>query len=192
MSDSESVISSARLGYGAVAGVLAFVLNYVVAFSLWSATSFPETYEGVASELVTGQVADWVFAGWLLYGAQFVDIVATLSAGPASAEVAVNAVDIVGQSSTDILYVTVPALLVVAGVGLARSHGAQSLSDGAITGAAAAIGYFPLVAAGVFVFATEGSLGTAQPAFAEAVLIAGVIYPTVFGALGGVFAMLID
>lgn len=192
MSSSESVVGSARLGYGAVAGALAFIVNYLIAFVLWSATSFPETFEGALRELVTGQVQDWVFAGWLLYGAHFVDIVTTVSLGPASPEVTTNAVSAVSQSTTDILFLTVPAILVVAGVALARSHGAQSTSDGLITGAAAALGYFPLVAIGVFVFATSGSVGEAQPAFASAVLLAGIVYPTVFGALGGLLATVID
>lgn len=192
MSGSDSVVDSARLAYGAVVGAAAFVLNYLIAFVLWSATSFPETYEGMGRELLTGQVADWVFAGWLLYGAHFVDVTAVVGGFPGTPSITLNAVEVVAQTTTDLLFITTPAVLIAAGIALARSHGVNSMRDGIITGATTAIGYFPLAAIGIFVFASEGSVGEAQPTFETALLIAGVAYPTVVGALGGAIATLID
>jgi hypothetical protein len=192
MSSSDSVVDSARLAYGAVVGAAAFILNYLVAFVLWSATSFPETYEGMGRELLTSQVADWVFAGWLVYGAHFVDVTASIGGIPGDPEFTLNAVDVVAQTTTDLLYITTPAVLIAAGIALARSHGVSSMRDGVITGATTAIGYFPLAAVGIFVFASEGNIGDAQPTFETALLLAGVAYPTVVGALGGAIATVID
>ncbi|MFB6112156.1 MAG: hypothetical protein ABEJ35_06435 [Halobacteriaceae archaeon] len=192
MSRSVSAVDSARLGYGAVAGAVAFLINYALAYVLWTATSFPETAEGILREFAFNQVADWVFAGWLLYGAHFVDIEFSNLFGFPVGRATLNAVSVVDQTSTSLLYVVVPAVLIAAGIALARAHGAVSFSDGAITGAATAIGYFPLVAIGIYLFGTTGQLGEASPVFGMAIILAGVVYPTLLGALGGVIATTID
>lgn len=179
-------VSRPQVAFGAVVGAAAFVVNYLIAFVLWSATSFPDTLGGVVREFITNQVADWVFAGWLLYGGHLVSIdLPDLVGGPQ------NAIDLVGQTTATLLYVTVPLVLVAGGIALARSHGVSDLGDGAVTGGFAALGYFPLAAIGVFLFASAGDV-TAQPAFAAGLLLAGLVYPVLFGAIGGVVATVID
>lgn len=187
-STAHDAVPAPRAAFGAVAGALAFLLNYVLAYILWIGTSFPETVGGVIREFVTGQVSDPVFAGWLLYGAHSVaiEIPGLMTTNTQ------NAITLVDQPTTSLLYLTVPLVLLTAGVALSRAHGASTLSDGAIAGSFTTLGYFPLVAIGAFVFATTTNGATAKPAFAPAMALAGLVYPTIMGALGGALVTLVD
>lgn len=164
-------------GYGAVVGGAAFILEYLLTYLLWAMTEFPGTFGGAMREFITGQIGDWVFAGWLFYNAHFVDISVPSGFGRSRW----NFIDFVAQSSTDILYIVIPGILLVAGVALARIAGATNAGDGAVAGAMVTIGYLPLAVIGVFVFQSND----AAPVLLQAVLLAGIVYPVVVGAVAG-------
>lgn len=166
--------------YGVVVGVVAYIFGYILTYVLWAMTEFPETASGVAREFITGQVSDWVFAGWLLYNAHFVNI----DVGTVLGDSSWNFIDFVGQSSTDILYIVIPGVLLVGAVALARIAGARSAADGAVAGVTLVLGYLPLAVIGVFVFTADD----AAPMLIQSVFLAGVVYPVAVGAIGGAIA----
>ncbi|MFB6103521.1 MAG: transporter [Halobacteriaceae archaeon] len=170
--------------YGAVAGVAAYVIEYLLAFLLWSTTEFPATMGGMLREFLTNQVPDWVFAGWLLYNAHFVDIRIEGMMGRSRW----NFIDLVTQSSTDILYIVVPGILLVAGVALARAVGARDAGDGALAGATVIVGYLPLAVIGTVVFTAQNG----APVLVQSVLLAGIVYPVAIAAIGGGIAAALD
>lgn len=181
-------VPAPRATFGVVAGIVAFLINYILAFILWTGTTFPDTVSGVIREFIISEVSDPVFAGWLLFGGHAVGVDFPTIIGSTTQ----NAIGIVSEPTTSLLYVTVPVVLLAGGIALARAHGASTVTDGAIAGSFLTLGYFPLVAIGAFLFAAGGDGATAQPAFAPAMLLAGLVYPTVMGAVGGVIITLVD
>lgn len=85
----------------------------------------------------------------------------------------------------ELLWAVPPVLLAAAGKTFAETRAGQSLGpdemDGAKAGALVAGGYAVLAVAGTFVV-TEGETA---PDLVETVLYMGVIYPMVFGGIGG-------
>lgn len=88
------------------------------------------------------------------------------------------------------------AVLVVAGFLLARHAGSASAGDGAATGASVATGYLVAAIGTTFVFTWSATLSGAGvqgsmrlgPAIVQSGLMAGLIYPAIFGGLGGAVA----
>ena len=90
------------------------------------------------------------------------------------------------------LVLTVSAtLLCGAGFLLGRRY-AESVQGGTIIGASVIIGYGPMAIIGVFLTRSDisiyGKTVTIGPALVPTILLAGVIYPCIFGALGGASA----
>jgi len=153
---------------GVVYGTGAFVTGYLVMVLL-------VVVEGVGRQRIE-------FAGWLYYNAQFVDV--TLD----GAEL-VGSVNYVrtgwGGSVPPVVYHLVPvAVLLTAGFLLASRTGASEPSAGATAGASIVAGTVVLAALGTVLFAS----GSGSPTLLTGVLLAGVLYPAVFGAIGGVLS----
>ncbi|WP_224268536.1 transporter [Haloprofundus salinisoli] len=169
---------------GALAGAAAYAFGYAVTYALTS-SEIRDSGAQQLLELFTGESATWKAVGWVFYNAHFVD---TQIPGLFGVSRAINFVAEV-EAFPSVLYVLPPVLLLLAGVGVARSAGVTDAADGAKAGAAVLLGYFALSVAGAFVFAVPvGQTATAEPDFVAAVLVAGVVYPAVFGTLGGVVA----
>jgi hypothetical protein len=103
-----------------------------------------------------------------------------------------------GFMSGDLLPWLIPmGVLFAAGFLVARRLGAAGTGRGAVVGAKTAVGYIVLVAITKFVFvwsATTTQAGATQsislgPALVPALAFAGVLYPLVFGGLGGAAAV---
>lgn len=150
---------------GAVYGAGAFVAGYLVTLLL-------VVVEGVARERIE-------FAGWIYYNAQFVDV----ELGDAALISSVNYLRTGwGGSVPALVYHLVPAVvLLAAGFLLASKVGASELRDGAVRGASIVTGTVLLAALGTVLFSTRGG----APALLTGVLFAGIVYPAVFGAVGG-------
>lgn len=148
---------------GAAYGAGAFVTGYLVTLLLVVA-------EGVGEERVE-------FAGWLYYNAQFVNVefgetglvVNYLRTGW-------------GAAVPALVYHLVPAVvLLAAGFLLASAVGASGAAEGAATGASIVVGTVLLAVLGTVLFATGGG----APDLRVGILLAGILYPAVFGAIGG-------
>ena len=169
-----------RPGRGAVAGVAAYVVGYLVTYVL---TSGPIRNSPASQlvDLVSDGVATWKLVGWVFYSAQWVDVtVPGLLGGE-------NAVDLVTtfEALPGYLRLIAPAALLLAGVALGWR--ASSLGQGAPRGAAAAIGYLPLAIVGaVLVGITIGDGGAGPDLVAAGAIGAGLAL--VLGAFGGTLA----
>lgn len=162
---------------GAIAGAASFVVGYLVTLVLFVAT------EDSSDNLME-------VAGWVYYNAQFTEVVT----GGGGMEVSVNFVTGSGggmtQASTElpgIVYHLVPVVVLVgAGFVLAQQANAIEPTNGAIAGATLALGVVVLALIGTFVFQTSQSGGVStSPDLVKSILLVGLAYPAIFGALGG-------
>ena len=168
-------------GAGAGVGIGTYLLGYLVSY-VWLSGSIEERLAGYnfIAELFGGEpIAVWQGIGWMFYNAHFVSTRIDGFGGTQSQNFIAGS----DGGSIALLYAVPIVLLLAAGLLTARLADAEAPADGAIAGAAVAIGYFPLALAGRFLFSYQGS---AAPDLVTAVLLAGLVYPLVFGAIGGV------
>ncbi len=167
----------------AVHGAVAFVAGYLVSFLLLETDL--EFDSGGIAELASENAFE--AAGMLFFNTHFVDI-----------EVNVVGLDttttMFAQAETglpEFVYHIVPILLLI-GAGYLVGRGAlgagASVEDGVKAGATVVVGYLPLAATSAYVFAVNGSFGSAEPETATAILLAGLVFPLVFGAIGGIIS----
>ncbi len=165
---------------GAAAGVVAYLLGYLVTYVSMS-SSVEERLQGfnfVANVFGGEPISVWQAVGWLFYNAHFVRTRLDGGLGPDSE----NFIAASDGGAIVLLYLVPVVLLLAAGFLLARSVDVGAPADGAAAGAAVAVGYFPLALLGRFLFSYEGSIA---PDLVTAMLLAGLVYPLVFGAIGG-------
>lgn len=170
---------SIPLQEGALYGAAAFVAGYAATFLLMLID--------VPSDLVEDQ---FEFAGWLFFNAQFVQI-----EGDGSATVDVLAFLAASEemSFPALLFTVVVALVIfAAGYLLARSFRSPEMTtdEGTVYGASVVVGYLPLAFLGALLFETSpGLFGEGTPDIFAAVLLAGIVFPAIIGALGGYYAV---
>lgn len=175
--------------YGAVTGGAAYALGYLLTYT-WKATAVSESLRGInaVAELLGAEaIPAWKAVGWLFYSAHLAATrVPTLGGGTTM----VNLVERSGDGSLALLYLLVPALLLLAGIAAARLGGTDDAVAGAVAGAAVAVGYLPLALGGAVVLVHPiGETGArVAPDPVGAALIAGLVYPLAFGAVGGAVA----
>ncbi|QLD89660.1 hypothetical protein HWV07_11755 [Natronomonas salina] len=152
----------------ATAGVAAYLAGYALLY-LWFLTQ-----GRTASEAV-----DWRWVGWLLYRGQFVP----LDVQASTALVATGLGDLSNVAPSLLLSV---AAVGIAGFLLARARDLLEPSAAATTGGSLVLGYLPLALLGLAVF--RGTLPNGVhvgPNPLWGVLVTGLVFPTVVGALGG-------
>jgi hypothetical protein len=181
-----SLVDPRTVGLGAVLGVGAYLLGYLVVH-LTAARAYRESLAGRLLELLTGEPNAWKLVGWTLYDAHFVHSTVPLPFGGRETVSLVGQVDAVPTA----LYVLPVVLLLVAGAAAALLASRNGPRRGAVAGASVVAGYLPLAVAGAFVFAIEVGEGRAGPTLATAALLAGLVYPLVFGTVGGAAAGLV-
>lgn len=176
--DTTAVVGSAVLG------ALTFALGYVLTYLLKSGriSSTRAAGSGPSTEQ---------YVAWLFYEMHNVGHVVTRTLNGRSQSQSFNP-STWGVWESWLLAVP-PLLLVVAGVAVAYVWSEGDPKLGAVYGAALTAGYFPL--AGLLAVLSEhqesvsgfrgtGSI-TAGPKLVEAAVLAGVLYPVVFGVVGG-------
>lgn len=91
-----------------------------------------------------------------------------------------------GPDISVVVYLLVPVVLLIGcGYLLAKKSSATNPADAAIAGVSLVIGYLPLVVIGTQVFSGESFDETVEPVFVDSLLFAGILYPILFGAIGG-------
>lgn len=179
------------LGTGAVVGALAYLLGYVVTFGLASGEARREFGEAVPT---------WKVVGWFHYNAHFVDLVSSSSLGGFGDATVVSLIAESSGTAGPVLYVVPPLALLLAGVAVTRYLDAGDVQTAATGGAAMVVGYGLLAVVGALAVAhtVEGSfLGVELSASVsvppvETAIVAGLLYPAVFGTAGAVAATLLD
>lgn len=180
MSRSQSTVGTAiaqALPLGAASGVAAYLVSYVVLFVFL---------------LIDGgdilQQEAWKAAGWVFYGAHNVSV--TFSGFGQSASQNVLA-SLSGLTSIPVIvYYLVPVVVLIA-LGYVVASRTLTGSDpvaGAAAGATVVASYLVLAILGSFLFAIGMGGASASPDLVMSVLLAGLAYPLVFGAVGGAIA----
>lgn len=171
------------MGVGAAAGALAWLLGYLLTYVVTSGRirEFQGSFLGQVADLFGLEVPTWRVVGWVFYNAHFVDTVAGGGTGSA----------IGGDGGfTPLLYVVPPLVLLAAGLAVGRASGSGDAATGALAGSSVLLGYLPLSVLGVFLFETTLAGAAVGPSLAPGILLAGVLYPAVFGAVGAGLAAL--
>lgn len=165
-------IHSGTVVAGVSAALTAFLLGYLVTVST-AIGSVQAVARGFATlaEAGVALAPEWKLAVWTYLDAHLVGTV--LPSGR------VNLVEIAG---VEYLYLVAPLVIVLAGGVAAYYHGAQTVRNAAMAGATVAVGYV-LIAAAAGLFSGYANIA---PASLRLVVFVGVLYPVLFGALGGV------
>ena len=181
-------LDRATISRGAAIGAVTFVVGYLLAFL-------------VASGEISESTPTWKGVAWYFYSAHFADLMVSTSAGQFSGSDTINLVGESAESTIQLLYFVPPVLLALGGALLARILGVTAdMAEAAKAGALGVASYLPLTVIGVFL--TEHT-GTASFGFMEAsatwsvqllpaILLAGILYPLVFGAAGGAAASALE
>jgi hypothetical protein len=166
------------VGVGAVAGASAWVLTYLFTYIITSSEIQNSLFGRV---LEAAEIGVWQAVGWVFFNAHFVNTNVDLGFFGSGA---VNAIG--GENGfTPLLYVIPPLLLLIAGLAVGRYAGAgDDTAQAAMAGVTVVIGYGVLSIVGVFLFATE----SVTPDPITGILLAGIVYPAVFGTVGAVAA----
>ncbi len=170
---------------GAVGGLLAYALGYLVTY-LWQAPSVRETLSTINTiiELVGGEtIPVWKAIGWVFYNAHAVELqVPALGAGTATRTLVGNG------GAPSLLFAVPPLVLVFVGAALAWVTEAEDLTEGLATGAALVLGYVLLAIVGAFLFRYTIQDAFIGPMTVHSVVLAGTVYPAIFAGLGGAVA----
>lgn len=169
---------------GAVAGAVAWLLGYLVTY-LAVIDRVQGNWQARWLQFAAEDASDWKIVGWLFYNAHNVDI-----SFPSVGIFTLQNQNFVAadDGSLWLLYLVPPLLLLGTGAVVTASvqTDLRNLTDAAIAGATAAVSYLVFAIACLFVFGVTMSEGVIRPDVIPAVLLAGVVYPIVFGATGGV------
>jgi hypothetical protein len=171
---------------GTAAGVAAWLVGYLATYLVVG----PELRSSPLNRLVDafgGDPATVEMAGWVFFNAHFVDT--TFRNVPLVGNRTVNYVG--GDAGfTALLHLVPVGLLLVAGAVLGYTR-AESVADGAFAGALTLPGYGLASLACVFLFEVTVGGASGAPALVPALVLAGVVFPTVFGGAGGAVGALL-
>lgn len=168
------------LAVGALAGGGTYVLGYLLTYLLAGEEVRQSALTGLL-DLFAGEPTTWKVVGWLFYNAHMVETVVPGFPGSRTIDLIAE-----GGGSATLLYLVPPILLLAAGLLVVRqADGDRDATDGAFAGTTVVLGYLPLAVVGAFVFAVEVADATMQPEVGMALILAGLVYPVAFGALGG-------
>ncbi|SHH50850.1 hypothetical protein [Halobaculum gomorrense] len=178
------------LAPGAAAGVGAYLLGYLATYAT-QASAVRERISALnflASLFGGDPIAAWQGVGWYFYNAHFVATVApALGGGTRSSNLLASA-----DASVAYLYAVPPLALLAAGAALAVLDDATDPTDGALAALGIVPAYFLLAVGGTVAFAYGvGDAGSVHPDSATGALLAGVVYPAVFGGAGGAVGSLV-
>ncbi|QLC32806.1 transporter [Halarchaeum sp. CBA1220] len=169
----------------AAVGIAAYVLQYLVVY-LWQANRVRDQLSGLNAviEFLGGQaIPAWQAVGWLFYNAHFVSFTYPSFGG---GRTATNL--IASGNAPQLLYVLPPLFLLVGGYLLVRSVSLADPTDGALCGTVLSLGYAVPAWFGVFAFRITTESNWLGPDLVTGIVLAGVVYPVVFGAIGGAVA----
>lgn len=172
LNQNQRVVDKVEPILSAGAGVAAFVIGYILTMILLV--------------IDNGDDLDGLFegAGQVFYNAMFVP----LDVGNGQfVNDSVNLLtdDIASEvfSLPTFLYHLVPILVIVlAGVFVVLALEETDFVHGAILGATVVVGFFVLALLGTFIFSSDFG----SPDLVWGVVVAGIVYPVVFGAIGGI------
>lgn len=171
-------------GIGGIVGAVAWILTYLTSYAL-VVTELEVLADAMPGDLAGEMPGGADLAGWVFYNAHSVDVV--LSDIPVAGD---HSMTFVGGTTgvTPLMMVVPPAVLTAAGITMAKLHGIEDPKRGALWGLTIVPAYLALTAVGTVVFTTTVVDVSAGPPLVESLLIAGILYPTLFGTAGAAVA----
>lgn len=170
---------------GAGAWIASYILTAVVVLARIENSELGDISDSVGDG---GSGID--FVGWVFFNGHFVDTFVDADFLGFGGSTTVSFIG--GDGFTVLLYLVPMALLVGAGLAVGRSNGVTETVDGAVAGVSVLPPYLVLSAIGTVLFRvsteTLGSSFSGQPELLPSILLAGIVFPAVFGAIGGVVA----
>lgn len=182
--DSDGTLADTRgLGIGVALGAGAWLFGYLLTYAL-AGSKVKNAGAVRLIEAVSGQEVAWKIVGWIFYNAHLVETSMDVPLFGASA------VNFIAQSEGNawVLYLLPPLVLFAVGAVAARLAGSASGEAGAKAGATLVPGYLVLSLLGALAFSVSSGDSSAGPNLLMAVFLAGLVYPTLFGSLGGAAA----
>lgn len=166
---------------GAVAGAVAWLVGYLTVYLTQSGAVEERLQEfNLVIELFSGDpIPSWQAVGWFYYNAHFVETNIPVLGST------INRNFVPMEGSSLLLYLIAPIVLLLAGFTIAYLLESEMSDSGPMLGSLVALGYLPLSFLGVFVFGFDVGSGTIAPDPITGILLAGFVYPLVFGAIGG-------
>ncbi|MFB6271151.1 MAG: hypothetical protein ABEH83_14500 [Halobacterium sp.] len=163
---------------GLLNGVLTYVTGFVASVALYSLVGTNALVRVAYSGLSAGAEFGFVF-----YGAHLVPV----TDGTESLNFALDV-----ASSGELFVLVVAVLLASSGYSMGAKDSLPDATTSTLAGASIALGYLPLAVAGGLYFTGTTGETTLSLSLARVVLLAGVLFPVGFGALGGYAASLSD
>lgn len=167
--------------YGAITAIIGYVITFIVKYSA------SRQYVATIPDSIPSAPTAWQVVGWIYLRMHTVETRATVTGSDQSPPTI--PIDITASGSIlwdSWLLIIPPLLLVIAGYALARDQDAIDVTQGPRKGATLVVGYLPIMALGAFFTQWDIPLGVRfGPDLSDAVLIAGIAYPTIAGAIGG-------
>lgn len=170
--------SGPPLKLGVVFGGAAFLVGYVVTYGLL-----------VVDGALEGIEDSFQYAGWVFFDAQFVEV----DIGESATFDSLSALARSDVLSFPALTFTVLIGLVIlaAGYFLTSSYmvPGTTADEGTVYGASIAVGYLPFAFLGALLFEAQFVNDSGTPDIFGAVLLAGIVFPALLGAVGGYLAV---
>jgi len=191
------------LARGAALGAAAYVVGFIITYVFVEMES-----DGADTEQALGQFGSTFgvdigmtdLVGWFFYSSHFVDTTVSAEAlGESQSQSANMLSEVTDLTIPEPIWYLVPIVcLLVAGYVTAKAiSNTAETADAAKAGATVIAGYLPLAAVGTFIFSKSGDFTRSSfgqsvsgsismgPDMMMALLLAGLAYPLVLGAIGG-------
>lgn len=169
--------------FGALSGLGAWILGYVVVF-LTASTDVRDSAAQRFLEAAGGEPATYEMVGWVFYNIHLVDIVAEV---PLLGSFTINTVGN-NDGFSPAFYLLPVVILLATALVVSQYHGVDGPLSGFTAGLTLVPGYLVLTILGLFLFEVSIGDATASPQLVEGVVIAGIAYPVVFAGAGGIIA----
>lgn len=166
------------LAVGAAAGAAAELVGYALVFIITSG-SIRDNILRQATDIPT-----WKAVGWVFFNAHFVETMIDLGF------LGTGTGSFIGSDNgfTQLLYAIPPLVLVAAGLAVGQYGDIDEPVEALTSVVGVVLGYLVFVLGALFLFQADGT----GPVFATGVLVAGLVYPLVFGTIGALVATVTD
>ncbi|QZA88334.1 hypothetical protein K0C01_11185 [Salinarchaeum sp. IM2453] len=190
MSSIQEKAEQVPYGAGAIFGVGAYLFSYILIFALVF----------IGEDELSDDIVD--ASGWILYNAQFVDIEISSEEEVVDDIFDDTTINYVTEASVELpslVYHLVPILVLLsAGFILVTYADIDSEIIGIMSGASIVSGTVVLAVLGTFVFEITETVELADvdvtyaPPLLESIIFVGILFPVIFGAIGGLVATQVE